>query len=294
VFSRAKAHLAEDSSQTAKYPFAASLKPGRHSPGSLCLPLAIGLLTAAAATAQIPPLPSFEVASVKPGVSPSTGIPIRSGGRIRWTAQLAFVIAYAYNIDLARLESVPNIARIYVIEATFDPAASEDQLRLMLRSLLIERFKLKARVVPVDVDGYAMTVAKSGLKIKEFKDGDEPPPKADWSTDNSPEGRAYSGIGVTVLEGGVGGLSARRVSMSQLAQTVERSIKAPVWDRTGLTGKYYFWFRFDLNRNPAPESAVPYPLIDTALRDYLGLDLKKQKGQIEKLIVDSVEPPSEN
>ena len=43
---------------------------------------------------------------------------------------------------------------------------------LMLRTLLEERFHLKVHRETEDVPMYALTVAKSGFKLKPMKDGD--------------------------------------------------------------------------------------------------------------------------
>jgi uncharacterized protein (TIGR03435 family) len=80
--------------------------------------------------------------------------------------------------------------------------------------------------------------------------------------------------------------------MSQLAETLQRTIRMPVWDRTGLSGNYYFAFRY------AGDSGTDFdadaPALTTALQESLGLKLEKQKGPVETLVIDYIEEPSEN
>jgi uncharacterized protein (TIGR03435 family) len=104
--------------------------------------------------------------------------------------------------------------------------------------------------------------------------------------------RAESYIAATVPQAGVIEITGRRVSMSQLAETLRRSTRIPVWDRTGLSGNYYFEFRYA--EDLTTELQVDAPSLATALQERLGLKLEKQKGQVETLVIDSIEEPSEN
>jgi uncharacterized protein (TIGR03435 family) len=84
--------------------------------------------------------------------------------------------------------------------------------------------------------------------------------------------------------------------MTSLAPVLSNWAGRPVQDKTGLTGKY------DLQMpNPAlpPASADgsaaadPQGSVVTSMED-LGLKLVPGKGQVETLVVDRVERPSEN
>src|SRR5882757_9032795 len=72
----------------------------------------------------------------------------------------------------------------------------------------------------------------------------------------------------------------------------------PVVDKTGLTGQYDFtlhWASFDPGPAAAPtDPGEQGPSLFTALEEQLGLKLKSEKEQIEVIVVDSVEKPSEN
>ncbi len=65
---------------------------------------------------------------------------------------------------------------------------------------------------------------------------------------------------------------------------------SPVTDRTGITGN--FDFRLDYAALDAPADAGPS--IFTSVQNELGLRLEAQKGQVEVLVIDHAEKPSEN
>jgi uncharacterized protein (TIGR03435 family) len=250
-------------------------------------------LVDAADYGQTAPKPQFELASIKPGGDIFSARPERLVGRIRWTTQLAYLIGYAYRLDFSRVDG-KGLGSVYSLEAIFDPAATDGQIRLMIQSLLADRFKMRAHRVTAETDGFALLIGKRGLKIREAKADDEPPPLPDGFRGASPSLRVESFIFARLLERSVVEIIGRRVSMAQLAETLQRSNGTPVWDRTGLTGNYYFAFRYAEDLSSDVDTQIPYPSLWAALQQNLGLEMKKQKGPIETLVVDHIEPPSEN
>lgn len=235
--------------------------------------IVIGILASAAAFGQSAPPPRFEVASVKAtGGGAFSTRPDRTAGRLRWTTQLCYLIGYAYQLDFSLVSG--KCGSIYSVEATFDPAATDDQVRLMVQSLLTDRFKLRTHRVTTEADGYAMTIGKGGLKIKEASATDEPGISA-----------IFEGKGVILI-------TSHAVPLSQLATTLQRSTRIPVWDRTSLSGNYSFALRY--SPDLSADSSAAAPLLTTAIQETLGLRLEKQKGTVESLVIDSVEEPSEN
>jgi len=157
----------------------------------------IGIL-AVVAGAQLTPQPHFEVASVKPGGDVFSTRPNRSTGRFRWTTQLCYLIGYANDLDFSRVSS-KNCGSVYSVEATFGPAATDREIRLMLQSLLADRFKMRAHRVTTEADGYALLIGRRGLKIKEAKPTAEPPGMPDWIKDASPTVKAESFISLAAM-----------------------------------------------------------------------------------------------
>jgi uncharacterized protein (TIGR03435 family) len=78
--------------------------------------------------------------------------------------------------------------------------------------------------------------------------------------------------------------------MLQLTETLQRLLDLPVLDQTGLSGRYYFAFRYATDADPD----IEYPNLFGALKE-LGLRLEKHKGPVDMLVVDHMEKiPREN
>jgi uncharacterized protein (TIGR03435 family) len=245
------------------------------------------------------PALSFQVASVKVVSGSGQGLPgfsrnpRRSGGRFSWTATPALLLRYAYNLPDWRIVRMDknNDPSFYVIDATMDASATEDQVRLMLRKLLADRFKLASHRETKEVQGYALVVAKSGPKIKAANPG-ETNSLPEYFAGKSPA--AIEGLILVTAEGrGTSALTGRGVSTAQLTETLAAELGTLVLDKTGMAGKYYFGFKF-LSVGNSPADDVEGSTIFTALQDELGLRLEKQKGPVEILVVDHFEKPSEN
>jgi uncharacterized protein (TIGR03435 family) len=160
-------------------------------------------------------------------------------------------------------------------------AATQNDLRVMLQTLLANRFKLRLHRDHKDVQGYALVVAKTGPKLRPDTSGDE-------HGSLLPSGRdPYEWEG-------------KNVALSDLASSLSGFFGAPVVDRTGLAGSYSFTLRYApriaLNK-AAPAAPRPFqdlPSIFEALPDQLGLSLQQEKESVVVLVIDSVQRPSKD
>lgn len=95
-------------------------------------------------------------------------------------------------------------------------------------------------------------------------------------------------------------LPARAATMERFASALQEGLlDRPVIDKTGLTKRY----DFDLEFSPegtllAPRGAVSAPYIDspdifTAIQQ-LGLKLEPANGEVEMMVIDHAEKPSDN
>ncbi len=209
--------------------------------------------------------------------------PQRSGGRISWTTFLNIVIAYAERLQTWQISGpIPQDVFVFQVETT--PDATDEQVRQMFGALLADRFKMTGHRVTKELDGFALSVAKSGPKMVAAKDGDPPPPMPEWFAKMQPT--AFDGKIQATMEGrGVAALTGRRVTIPDLARTLGQVLRAFVTDNTGLTGKYYFGVKYAPERDQADSDLPP---LATALED-LGLRLEKRKGPVELLVVDHME-----
>jgi hypothetical protein len=152
---------------------------------------------------------TFEVASVRLAdmntVRAIQISPQRSGGRISWTTFLNVVLAYAERLQTWQI-SGPIPQDVFAFQVETMPDATDEQVRQMFRALFADRFRMTAHRVTKDLDGFALTLAKTGLKIKEAKEGDPPPPMPEWFAKIQPT--AFEGKVQATMEGrGVGALN---------------------------------------------------------------------------------------
>jgi bla regulator protein BlaR1 len=100
-------------------------------------------------------------------------------------------------------------------------------------------------------------------------------------------------------------LSDRDTTVTATAVSLDQFIHSPLWrpvtnrilvDRTGLTGRYDFTFKWSSESSPsALDTATSNaPSLFTALQEQLGLKLVPTTAPIEVLVIDHIEKPSEN
>jgi uncharacterized protein (TIGR03435 family) len=240
------------------------------------LSLAVMAVFALPGRGQAPP--SFEVASIHRNLSggQNTRIDISDGGRLTVTnGSLKTLIRNAYGILSFQLAGEPGWidTEMYDIQAktTAPGPISPDQLKLLLRSLLADRFQLEVHWETREGTVYAMVVDKGGPKFKKSAG-----PLTDSMNTNKGPGKAR--------------MTGTAASMAILASNLGNQLGRFALDKTGLTGAYDFTFEWD------PEQATDSagPSIFTALRDQLGLRLESQKGPVEILVIDRAKRASEN
>lgn len=221
--------------------------------------------------------PQFEVASIKrnSGISPNTNIDI-SGGRVTFiNASVKTLIRNAYDILAFQLEGEQHWldSEMFDIVATTGKSekVSTEQFRLLVKSLLEERFHLKTHWETRQASVYKLTVGKEGPRFKENLEAQEP--------------------GINTQKGpGHGRMKATHEPIAILASNLANQLGRFVWDQTGLQATYD-WL---LEWNPDPTVDSVLPSLSSAVQEQLGLRLEAQKGPMPTLVVDTVDRPSEN
>jgi uncharacterized protein (TIGR03435 family) len=250
--------------------------------------IAISLAAALQSGAQPPVKAEFEVASVKPvgrPVGPNSILLRILPGRLNVNAAaLRQITGLAYAIQRVRVEGGPGWmdTELYdIVAKAEDPAASVDQIRAMLQTLLADRFKLVVHRETKELDVYSLVVGKNGSKLQEAKEEEK--------TGFSP------GMGRTGPQ-----WAFQKMPIAGLVNTLANMMGSPVLDKTDLKGFYNFKLeftdpRFQRPGNPnEPQSLDAAPDLFGALQEQLGLKLEKKKGPGEVLIVDHAERASEN
>jgi uncharacterized protein (TIGR03435 family) len=262
--------------------------------------------TASSAVAE--PL-AFEVVSIRlkrgfgPGI-PEVG-PTADGWRMVDNG-LAFAILHAYVPQTGgatfytneQIVGLPDWSRneSYEIHAKVsekdladwqNPAKQPAMLQAMLRAMLKDRCKLAVHRESKEVSVLAVTQGKSGPKLMQ-SDPDHP----------HPAGVPLPGGGTIVPEDGGRSIHMYDAPMRSVASLLSNLAKQPVEDRTGLTGRYDLVIPLAILASTAPklengEAAEPGPTIFSIVAD-LGLKLEATKGQVETLVIDHMERPTEN
>jgi len=159
------------------------------------------------------------------------------------------------------------------ITAKADGPVGDVQMKLMMQALLAERFKLGFHRQEKELKAFALTVAKGGAKL-----------------------HAAEGEGKSVMQNSAVGTVAKSTTMKEFGDMLSGPLQTPVVDKTGLTGRYDFTLDFtsylpEDMKTMRPDATT---VIMTALQGKLGLKLEPQKEQVEVMVVDHVEKPSEN
>ncbi len=182
----------------------------------------------------------------------------------------------------------------YDIEAKVadEDAAAWKQLEVqqaMLRQMLAERFKLVTHREFREEPVYDLVIGKEGPKFKASET-----PDINAIRQAHPTARVMPGGTVAAIGPKQGESSLFGTTMADFVTFFGKGTGRPIEDKTGLTGKYDITLKFDMS--PGPDGVRPDPadVVVRALQKQLGLKLEPAKENVEVLVIDHVERPSEN
>jgi bla regulator protein BlaR1 len=294
---------------------------------ALAAPIVVGTMNAPAIRAAqssarpaAAAVPKFEVASIKPSIDCVGRMPdAPSPGRLEVCAPLESLINFAYVFCAdghvcRRAPGGPPISGgpawiysdFYQIDAKAKGPASQEMMSgPMMQALLEDRFKLKIRRESREVPVYALTVAKSGPKLRPFQEGSCIPVDFAKGPPSSPGQKNCS----AVIGGGGPNvtLKGQAASLDYFSKLLGLAVDRPVIDKTGITGLFDFHLVFAKDEVtprflPGGDMAGPRtepsddpagPTIFTAIQQF-GLKLEPTKGPRDFLVIDHVERPTEN
>ena len=275
---------------------------------------------------------AFDVASVKKNNSApevfSTNIPLGPGDYFTPTGgyfmgtnlYLSVYISFAYKVTgiqsgILRDEE-PQWVRSdrFDIQARAEGNPTKDQMRLMMQSLLSDRFKLSIRKEIRKLPVFALAQAKLGKFGPQLQLHSESIPCSTLpdvpATSSAPQATIAGGFpktcgGIPPLSPSVPGrfrIGARNVTMEFIAMNLTSigNLDRAVLDQSGLSGTFDFLLEWmPERRSAAPTNGTPQPedfgpTFMEALQDQLGLKLISQRGPVEVLVIDHIEQPSEN
>lgn len=240
----------------------------------------MSLILLTAALGQTAQRPSFEVASIKPYPDGAPfpegtiGIKVSPDG-VSWRfARLEFCLSWAYDIP-GRVFGPGWIHARYDIAAKASGPVSKDQLKLMVQTLLEDRFKLKVHRETRELPVVALIVSKNGPKNLQSVEAEDKP-------------KYEPANGQLVFRG----------TMADFAKILGNSppygVREDVLDRTGIAGTLSISLDvngFDVNdpsfggKYEEMQSAA-FAFLSAALEKRYGLKLEHGKAPLECLIVD--------
>jgi len=238
--------------------------------------------------------PSFEVSTIKPNDSGVRGMQVltfRGRTFITENSSLADLIMFAYRVQMKQILGAPDWIEKdrYDINATPDQEGTPnaDQVRVMIRKLLADRFQMKFHHEKRELSAFVLTVGKDGPKLKAAQ----------------PNGNLH-GVGIQPAPTGAM-LFANNAPIPAFTSFLQSMmLDRPVVDQTGLTGRYDVTVTFTPDDSlfngrpiglPKPADGIePAPNFFEAIQQQLGLKLTAEKTQVDVLSIDHVEKPSAN
>ena len=281
----------------------------------------VAMLSAAAGFAQS--APGFEAASVKPAASTSARQSLRGGpgsgdpARITYTnATLMAVLLRAYDVKAYQAIGPDWLSsQRYDIAAKIPPGTTKEQFQRMLQTLIAERFHLVLHHETREIQGFALSIARNGPKLK-------PAAASSAAGQNQPDSAGpprvdASGFpilpapGMEIMEGVRGRsvisfLTAKSQPVAALCEMLSKEFRMPIRDKTGLGGKFDFTLEFAPQPpgalaatppgDPVPTAADDSgPNLTSAVQQQLGLRLSPAKIATDILVVDRADRvPVEN
>jgi uncharacterized protein (TIGR03435 family) len=254
------------------------------------------------AAATSGPPPSFTIADVHSSEHSNT--PTTRGGMLkgdRYTlrqATMTNLIARAYSLGDSYVLGGPawlDLDRFDVV-AQAPRGTSSDEVRLMIRSLLVDRFKLVTHPDTKPLPAYALTVGKGGPKLKQADTSSD----AGASADSGPtmNGCQYQPPPPNTAPSPTMEVkfSCHGTTMEALAQFLRNVaspyLRQPVVDQTGLKGAWDFDIHWTYQPPKGDNSGTT---IFDAVDKQLGLKLEAKSAPLPVVVVDSVnETPTPN
>jgi uncharacterized protein (TIGR03435 family) len=234
--------------------------------------------------------PAFDVVSIKPSTDGGrmTLSPLAGGKLTARLIDVKTLIRAAYQVEDFQITGSGLDSQRYDVDAKAAAPASAADTRLMLQTLLADRFHLKLRRATKDVSAYKLVVAngKTTKMTKADSTGCDPEPSPTNPCQH------IGDIGRFTLVG-------EKVSMPTFVKMLSSLLTDTVVDQTGLDGVYDF--KLDLGSAgfaPTPGSTSNQMdginAVISALQEQLGLKLERTKSAVEILVIEHVERPSAN
>lgn len=238
---------------------------------------------------------------------------VRTGGMFRARNFSVFTyINFAYKVTESQKPFLQSQLPKWAFTDRFDIQASaqgnptKDQMRLMMQSLLADRFRLSAHYETRDVPVFALVLdqpGKLGPLLQKHPD-DAQCPTTPWAPSPPPTGPPqFVDARFPETCGGIVDMApsapdrvrrgARNISLDLVASSMTSGpgseVDRPVVNETGLTGTFDVAIEFT-----ADDQGSSGPTYFEALKEQVGLRLEPKTGQVTFLVIDYIEEPPAN
>ena len=235
--------------------------------------------------------PKFDVVTIKPSKPDQQGKGFGFRGRQMRTinTNLNDLITFAYNLHAKQIVGAPAwfATDHFDIDGVPDVEGQPNskQMKLLVQSVLTDRFKLTFHHDQKELSVYALTVGKSGAKLTET-----------IHKPNDPGAFFFRKLGA---------LTVANFTMKDFCDGMQSAVMdKPVVDHTGLTPRYDFTLNWTPDESqfealggykaPATEDPNAPPALSTAMQEQLGLKFEATKAPAEVFVIDTVEKPTAN
>jgi uncharacterized protein (TIGR03435 family) len=240
--------------------------------------------------------PAFEVASVKPNHNLDGGGLMGVGGRFTATnIALRDLIAYAYKIPQYRLVGdVQGLDDRYDIAAKQPDGARASDIPAMLRTLLVDRFKLRAhfesRERPVYNLRFASSDRRFGPKMAASSVDCASIRASRVVTNLTKAPQALDDTSPCYMTMRAGRMTLHDMPVEMFISQVSALLNQVVNDKTDIRGNVTIDLRYADDLTGRTQSDAPS--IFTAVEEQLGLKLDSRRAPVEMLVIDSVQRPT--
>jgi uncharacterized protein (TIGR03435 family) len=244
-----------------------------------------------------------------------------TGGLFTATAPAIMLIQFAYKITTSQRAALGASAPKWVLDEPFQIQArtrnlnvTKDQMRAMVRSLLADRFHLAVHTEMRQTPVFAVVLAKPGKlgpqlrphpagapcsstaqPLEQQVRNNAPPPDQATIAGGFP---ALCGVFVRLPPSapGLRHEGGRNMSIATMATAFSGLgvLGHPAIDQTGLTGAFDWVIEFQQYTEGVETEENSGPSFGEALKNQLGLELKRETAPFPFLVIDHVERPTPN
>jgi uncharacterized protein (TIGR03435 family) len=177
------------------------------------------------------------------------------------------LIHFAFDLWALQLKGPEWLeSQVFDLEAKTSVPATREEVRLMLQTLLTERFKLVTHWETKTLPGFALVEATEGHKL----------------TPSPPDAQPWHGIRIISRSHRLMG----NMTMDELARHLQGALAKPVQNHTGISGLFCVGLGYGAYHG---DKQAPDTTLETDVQEQLGLRLEPRQVDFKHFVVDHAE-----